>query len=130
MLSPVKTLAIVLLFGLFTLAGCAEYIPIEPPANTGAVFQRSLDEVQTAARNALTKMNFAITKENTQYIEAVHLKAEETVKSNDGELVGIWFKPRTTSVLILIDTAKTPKDIAGQRDWEQPLLAEIMRELQ
>ncbi len=130
MLSPTKTLAVLLLFSLFSLAGCAEYIPVEPPSNTGAVFQRSLEEVQTAARNALTKLNFAITRESDQYIEAVHLKAGETIDDNDGELVGIWFKPRASSIVVLIDTAKTPHDIAQQRDWEQPILREIMSELQ
>lgn len=125
-----KLLGIFFVFSLLILFGCAEYAPVEPAANTGTVFQRPLEDLQNATRNALTKLNFGIIKENDQYFEAVHLKPGETVEDNDSELVGVWLKPKTGSVLVLIDTAKRASGIAKQRDWEEDILREIMRDLQ
>lgn len=130
MIGPMRTLTILFCFFLVTFAGCADYDPVEPPANLGTVFQQPLTEVQTAVRNALTKLSFGIVKENEQYIEAVHLKPEETVKKNKSEIVGIWMKPREGSVLVLIDTVKTASGIAKQKEWEQDLMRQIMKELQ
>lgn len=129
MIGPLKTLTVMLIFALFTLVGCAEYAPVEPAANTGTVFQRPLEEMQTATRNALTKLNFAIIKENELYIEAVHLKPGETVEDNESELVGVWFKPKEGSTLVLIDTEKRASGVAKQKAWEQDLMRQIMREL-
>lgn len=130
MIRPLKTLVVFVCFALLALAGCTEYAPTEPAANTGTVFQRSLEDVQTASRDALTKLNFAITKETAQYIEAVHLKPGETVEDNDSELVGIWFKPRASSILVLIDTEKTASGIETQRVWDDALTRQIFKNLQ
>lgn len=129
MIKLLRNLTIPVLFTLLTLIGCADDAPMEPAPNDGAVFQRPMSEVHTAARNALTKLNFAILKENDQYIEAVHLKPGETVKKNKGELVGVWLKPRQGATLVLIDTKKRPSGIAKQKDWEQPLLRQIFQNL-
>ncbi len=129
MIGPLKTLMVLLIFCLFAFAGCAEYAPVEPAANTGTVYQRPLDEMQTAARNALTKLNFAIIKENEAYIEAVHLKPGETVEDNKSELVGIWFKPKGDGTLVLIDTEKRASGIAKQKIWDEDIRRQIMREL-
>jgi len=130
MIGPLKTLALMFVFTILTLTGCAkQHVPVEPAPNTGTVFQRSLPEVQNAARNALTQLSFAITKESEEYIEAVHLNPGETVQDNQGELVGIWFKPRDKSVLVLTHTALTPAGIAKQKAWDQPLISKIMQEL-
>jgi len=124
-----KHLGLFVLFTLLALVGCTEHTPMEPAANTGTVFQRPLEDLQNATRNALTKLNFGILKENDQYFEAVHLKPGETVEDNDSEVVGIWLKPRAGSVLVLINTMKRASGIAKQRDWEEDLLREIMRDL-
>lgn len=119
-----------LVLALFALAGCAkEYMPPEPPANTGTVFQKTPEEVQAAARNALTKLSFAITQETGEYIEAVHLKPGETVDDNQGEMVYIWIKPRESNVLVLTYTRQRASGIAKQKPWDQPLIAKIMEEL-
>lgn len=69
-------------------------------------------------------------KENDQYIEAVHLKPGETVEDNKSELVGVWLKPRNGATLVLIDTVKRASGIAKQKEWEQPLMRQIMKNLQ
>jgi hypothetical protein len=119
-----------LFVALFTLAGCAgEYRPPEPPANTGTVFQKTPEEVQTAARNALTKLSFAITQETGEYIEAVHLKPGETVQDNKGEMVYVWVKPREGNVLVLTHTRLRASGIAKQKQWEKPIIAKMIEEL-
>ena len=123
MIDRPRNLIILIAVGLFALWGCAEYAPEEPPPNTGTVFHQPAETVVDAARNALTELGFAITKESNEYIEAVHLKPGETVEDNESELVGIWVKPREAgSVLLLIDTKKRASGIAKQRDWEEDIL--------
>jgi len=130
MIHSYRTLIVLLLSGLFALWGCAEYAPEEPAPNTGTVFHHPQDTIVDAARNALTELGFAITKENEGYIEAVHLKPGETVENNDSELVGIWVKPREDgSVLMLIDTKMRASGIAKQRDWEEDILRKVMQQL-
>ncbi|KJR99005.1 MAG: hypothetical protein VR65_18230 [Desulfobulbaceae bacterium BRH_c16a] len=129
MIGPLKTLSVLFLFSLVSLVGCADRVPVQPAPSTGTVFQQPLSEVQNATRNALTHLGFAITKESEEYIEAVHLKPGETVEDNDSELVGIWFKPRESSVLVLTHTALRPSGIAKQREWDQAIISRIMQEL-
>jgi len=129
MIDPLK-LAVLFLFGLFTLVGCSkEYTPVEPAPNTGTVFQKTPEEVQVAARNALTKLSFAITKETGEYIEAVHLKPGETVEDNKSEMVYIWMKPRESNVLVLTYTRLRATGIAKQKQWDQQLINKMMEEL-
>lgn len=130
MSSYLRSLTIVILVSLFSLSGCADYTPKEPPLNSGTVFQQPLEAVQTAVRDALTKLSFAIIKENDQYIEAVHLKPGETAEKNKSELVAVWMKPRSGATLVLIDTVKRASGIAKQKEWEQPLMLQIMKNLQ
>lgn len=129
MIGVLKTLSVLFLFGFLSLVGCAEHVPVQPAPNTGTVFQHPLGDVQTAARNALTHLGFAITKESEDYFEAVHLKPGETVENNQSELVGIWFKPREHSVLVLTRTALRPSGIAKQKEWDQAIISRIMQEL-
>ncbi len=129
MIGPLK-LAVLFLFGLFTVAGCSwPNFPVEPAPNTGTVFQKTPEEVQAAARNTLTKLSFAITKETGEYIEAVHLKPGETVKDNQGEMVYIWIKPRESSVLVLTHTRLQAAGIAKQKSWDQQIISKMMEEL-
>ncbi|MBU1568718.1 MAG: hypothetical protein KJ630_24210 [Proteobacteria bacterium] len=124
-------LAVLFLFGFFTLAGCSkEYVPVEPAPNTGTVFQRTPEDVQAAARNALTKLSFAITKETAEYIEAVHLKPGETVDDNESEMLYIWIKPRENNVLVLTYTRMRATGIAKQKYWDQQVVSKMIEELQ
>lgn len=119
-----------LFLAIFALAGCAkEYVPQEPPPNTGTVFQKTPEEVQAAARNTLTKLSFAITQETGEYIEAVHLKPGETVEDNQGEMVYIWIKPRDGNVLVLTLTRMRASGIAKQKQWDQQITAKMIEEL-
>lgn len=125
-----KYLSILIVFGLITLFGCAEHVPVQPAPNTGTVFQAPLDQVQNATRNALTHLGFAIIKESPEYIEAVHLKPGETVEDNESELVGVWFKQRdANSTLVLTHTALRPTGIAKQKPWDEAITSRIMQEL-
>ncbi len=126
-----RLLTVVSFFSIiFFLAGCADKVPVEPPPGTGTAFQRTLDETQTAVRSVLAKAGFGIRKESPEYIEAIHLKPGETVEDSDGELVGIWFTDRGNSVVVRMDTMKNTSEVASQKDWEKPLLAALMHELE
>ena len=132
MIRPWKktSLSVLLLFGLLSLVGCADHVPVQPAPNTGTVFQFPATEVQDAARNALTHLGFAITKESPEYIEAVHLKPGESVQKNESELVGIWFREREPhSTLVLTHTALRPTGIDRQKEWDQAIIGRMMQEL-
>ena len=129
MTNPLRILTVVFIFSLVALIGCADKVPVEPPAGTGTVFQRTLIETQIAVKNALNKANFGIRQDSPEYIEAIHLRPGETVEKSSGELVGIWFKDRGNSVVVLIDTVKNVSEVATQKNWEKPLLAAVMNEL-
>ncbi len=130
MIGPFK-LAVLILVGLFALAGCSkEYVPIEPAPNTGTVFQKTPEEVQTAARNALTKLSFAITKDTGEYMEAVHLNPGETVENNQGEIAYVWIKPRENNVLVLTYTHLRASGIAKQKEWDQQIISKMIEGLQ
>jgi hypothetical protein len=124
-------LAVLLLFGLLSLFGCGgEHVPVQPAARTGSVFQFPMSEVQTATRNALTHLGFAITKESPEYMEAIRLKPGETLEANTSELVGVWFQARDQySTLVLTNTALRSIGIATQKEWDQALIARIRQEL-
>jgi hypothetical protein len=129
MTSSRKLFTLMLFFSLFILAGCAEYAPKEPALNTGTVFHYPVDVVRSAARKTLANLKFAITLENDDYIEAVHLKEGETVEDSKSELVGIWFKKGSDSVTVLVDTEKRASGRARQRVWDEDIIRELMREL-
>ena len=130
MIGPLK-LAFLFLFSLFTLVACGKtYVPVEPALNTGTVFQKTPEEVQAAARNALTRLSFAITQETGEYIEAVHLKPGETADDNEGEMVYIWIKPRGSNVVVLTYTRQRATGIAKQKYWDQAIIAKMIEELQ
>ncbi len=131
MAGVLKTLIIVVCLTIsVALVGCGEKVPVEPRTGTGTVFQRTLDEAHNAVRTVLNNAGFGIIKESPEYIEAIHLKPGETIDNSDGELVGIWFKDRGQRVIILIDTKKNVSEVATQKEWQKPLLAAIMRELE
>ena len=130
MTGTMKKLMFPLVLTLLVTIGCApDYTPVEPAANTGTKFQRPLETMQTATRNALTKLNFAIVKDEGTYFEAVHLKPGETVENNSSELVGVWLKQGQGSIVLLIDTVKRASGIKYQKEWDQELLRKIMQEL-
>ncbi len=124
-------LAVLFCIGLFALAGCGkDYVPEEPSANTGTVFQKTPEEVQAAARNALSRLSFAITKETGDYIEAVHLRQGETADDNKGELAYIWIKPRESNTLVLTYTRLRSSGIARQKYWDDMIIAKMIEEMQ
>ncbi|PIE72770.1 MAG: hypothetical protein CSA20_06225 [Deltaproteobacteria bacterium] len=126
----VKCLKSFLLIGILILTSCTKNVPQEPAANMGAVFQQPIDIVKPAVKDALSRLSFAILREEAEYFEAVHLKPGETVEKNHGEVVGVWLKPRENATLVLIDTMKRPSGIEKQREWEQPLTRQIQKLLE
>jgi hypothetical protein len=99
------------------------------PAKTepqGIVFQRSADDVQKAAANALVVKGFEIKKDEPLYVEGAKPR---TLGVLAAETVGVRLEslgPSRTRVVIV--TTK-PAVSFGLKDWDAPVLEEMEKSL-
>jgi len=114
----------ILLFSMAAFAGCSA-APAKP-APQGIVFQRSADDVQKAAANALVVAGFEIKKEEPLYVEGsrprtLGVLAAETVRVSLESL-------DSSRTRVRIETAK-PAVGFGHKDWDAAVLEEMEKAL-
>ena len=114
----------ILLFNAAAFAECSA-APAKPEPQ-GIVFQRSVDDVQKAAANALVMKGFEIKKDEPLYVEGARPR---TLGVLAAETVGVWLEslgPARTRVRI--ETAKSAVSI-GQKNWDAAVLEEMEKTL-
>jgi hypothetical protein len=114
------------------LAGCSAS-PAKPRAaasetRAGTVFAQSTERTQRAARDALTVLGFEIKKAEPLYVEGYRPRKIGMFVGSGGETAGVWLEPMgPDQTRVLVDTAKSLVGIAGQKDWDDEILAEMRK---
>lgn len=113
------------------LSGCSSR-PVKPQADDRAasVFAHSADATQKAARDALVVLGFEIKKVDPLYVEGYRPHKVGAVVGSGGETAGVWLEPAgADQTRVLVDTAKSLVGIAGQKNWDSDILAEMAKVL-
>jgi hypothetical protein len=99
-------------------------------AKVSAVFQQPIDKVQKASVDALTVTGFDIKKQEPTYVEGYRPHKIGFFVGSGGETVGLWLAalaPDKTEVKV--STSKSVAGIAGQKNWDDAVMAEITKTL-
>jgi len=117
------------IFSMLLMSGCSSTPVIEADI-PASVFQQPIEQVRTAAVNALVTFGFDVTKQGSNYVEGHRPHKVGLLVGSGGETVGVWLtdlEPGVTAVRV--DTAKSFVGIIGQRDWEADILREMRQSL-
>ena len=117
-----KRVLVALSLGLMFLAGCsstpsgdsAKSVTLDYPAAA----------VQKAAIEALTTNGCDIQKSDAGYVEGFRSHKAGLMVGSGGETIGVWIVPagdnKTTAK---VETSKSLLGIAGQKDWDDEVIA-------
>jgi hypothetical protein len=100
------------------------------PEKGGVVFDHPPGAVHKASLDAMTANGFEIQKEEPLYVEGYRPRKMGAFVGSGGETAGIWLEmvpPDKTRVLVA--TAKSFVGIAGQKIWDEELLAAMRKSL-
>ncbi len=123
-----RKIAVVMTAGLL-LAGCAS-TPKAKDAKSSAVYPQPIEKVQKAAVDALTVIGCEIKKQDPTYVEGFRPHKVGAFVGSGGETVGVWLAsqgPEQTEVKVT--TAKSFVGAAGQKKWDDEVLAELSKSL-
>lgn len=121
-------IGLILLLAAFTF-GCTA-TPERAIPEPGIVFDQSIDDTRRAALDALVVFGFEIKEETDTYVEGRRPRKIGFFVGSGGEAVGVWLNsltPERTSVKV--DTAKTFVGGAGQKDFDDEIIAEMRKSL-
>jgi hypothetical protein len=125
-----KVMHLLALGGLMALmAGCAS-TPNAADAKVGAVFQQPIEKARQASVDALTMTGFEIKKQEPAYVEGFRPRKMGLFVGSGGETVGVWLAtlaPDQTEVKV--KTARSFVGGAGQKNWDNEVMAEITKSL-
>jgi hypothetical protein len=110
-------------------AGCAS-TPEANDAKVSGVFDQPVEQVQKAAVDALVVTGFKVNKEQSGYVEGFRPRKVGLFVGSGGETVGVWLMalgPDRTEVRV--KTAKSFAGRAGQKNWDDEVLAELSKSL-
>jgi hypothetical protein len=109
-------------------AGCSA--SVSRPEGEGVVFGAPLARTQEAATNALAVHGFDIKKQESGYIEGTRPRKVGLFVGSGGETVGVWMDSvGNDRTRVLVKTGKSVVGIAGQRTWDDKIIAEMTKEL-
>jgi len=116
--------------GLITLlAGCAS-TPDQKDVKVSAVFPQPLEKVQKAAVDALTVTGFEVKKQEPTYVEGKRPRKMGVFVGSGGESVGVWLAAQAPDKTeVKVKTARTFVGGAGQKSWDDEVMAEITKTL-
>lgn len=111
---------------LLSLAGCAS-TPTRPNDTTpSVVYDKPEATVQKAAVDALVANGFVVSKSDTQYVEGARPHKMGAFVGSGGETAGVWLSSLgDDKTSVKVSTAKSLLGIAGQKDWDKEILAEM-----
>ena len=129
-MKTLKTMQLLALGGLVAvMAGCAS-VPHASDAKVKAVLQQPIEKVQQASVSALTVTGFDLQKQESTYVEGFRPRKMGLFVGSGGETVGVWLaalSPAQTEVKV--KTSKSIAGMAGQKNWDNEVMAEITRML-
>jgi hypothetical protein len=95
---------------------------------TPTVFQQPLDKVREATLRALSFVGCEIKKQQTYYIEGHRPEKMGLFVGSGGETVQVFLYPQADNEThVWVDTDMSFLGIAGQRDWNDKVIAELYR---
>jgi hypothetical protein len=116
------------MFAIVLTAGCASTPKM--PSEAPTVFAKPSAVVQKAAVDSLVVAGFEIQKTEPLYVEGMRPHRVGLVVGSGGETVGVWLEPMGASRTgVRVDTARSLLGIAGQRKWNDDILAEMTKTL-
>lgn len=125
-MSKVITRTLSIAAGLLLLAGCSA-TPTKPGDSTPSiVYDKPAAEVQKAAVDALQANGFVVSKTNAGYIEGSRPHKVGLVVGSGGESAGVWLSPiGSAKTSVKVSTAKSFAGMAGQKNWDKEIIAEM-----
>jgi hypothetical protein len=95
-----------------------------------ATLDHPIQAAQKAAVNALTVIGCTIKKEDPTYVEGKREHKVGVFVGSGGETVSVTLTPAGDSkVSVNIRTKKSFVGMAGQKNWDQPVLDEMLKSL-
>jgi hypothetical protein len=131
---------LVVIIGTALFGGCAS-TPKSPDATTqekekagdknkSAVFEQPMDKTQKAALDALAVFGFEIKKQEPDFIEGRRPNKWGLFVGSGGETMKVWLEsPGPTQTKVKVKTEHSFMGIAGQKNWDDKVLAELTKAL-
>jgi hypothetical protein len=120
------TAALVLIAPLLVACASAPDLPQAP----GVVFARPVEKTRQGAVDALVVLGFDVKKQEPTYVEGFRPRKVGLLVGSGGETVGIWLEPGGEQrTRVRVDTAKSFVGIAGQKNWDAEVLAQMEKTL-
>jgi hypothetical protein len=113
-------------------ASACSSTPTRPTSDDkkSVVFAQPLAKAQKAAMDSLVVLGFELKKTEPQYIEGTRPRKMGLFVGSGGETVGVWLDPVGESATqVQVDTARTFVGAAGQKKWDDDVLAEMQKAL-
>lgn len=119
------TLIFSLLLGVGTLSACSS-TPTQPTSEPGAKFEHTISDVHAAALSALSEHGFEVSTNEETYIEGKRPHKVGALVGSGGETIGVWLLAiNSETTQVKVDTAKSFVGMAGQKDWDDEVMASI-----
>lgn len=101
-------------------------MPKKPVESPRAVFQQPVEKIWKAAVDALVVLCFGIKKQEDFFVEGFRPRKVGFFVGRGEETVGIWLESLAQDrTRVLVKTAKSLVGIAGQKNWDVKVLAEM-----
>jgi hypothetical protein len=111
-----------------SLVACAS--TPDRPKTSGVVFAQPLEKARQGALDALVVLGFDVKKQEPAYVEGFRPRKVGLLVGSGGETVGIWLEPAgEQQTRVRVDTAKSFAGIAGQKNWDAEVLAQMEKTL-
>jgi hypothetical protein len=117
---------------VFTLAigTCMSDAALAEDKGVQSTVSYPLEAVKKAAADALTVIGCTIKKDESAYVEGVRTRKVGVFVGSGGETVSVALSPAADGkTSVDIRTKKTFVGGAGQKNWDQAVLDEIMKDL-
>ncbi|WP_243042482.1 hypothetical protein [Dyella sedimenti] len=117
---------LVIVASLLLLVGCSA-MPTKPGDTApSVVYNKPVAEVQKAVVDALMANGFVVGTSRADYIEGARPHKVGLLVGSGGESAGVWLSAIDSSkTSVKVSTAKSLAGIAGQKNWDKEIIAEI-----
>ncbi len=122
---------VALLLAAATAFGCSS-APTRPTGDPkkAAVFAQPIAKAQQAAVDSIVVLGFDVKKSEPGYVEGARPHKVGLFVGSGGETIGIWLEAVSAEATrVEVDTARSFVGIAGQKVWDEEVLAEMEKAL-